>query len=199
MPKIVDKEKMMQLIISSALQVFAEHGVNNASMNNIAQEMGVAKGTLYRYFGSKEELIKVITDLHFQKLKKRLIPENYFHTLEDFLLHMEQALLISEEDSIFIPVFFEIFGPSFSSTSFVKTYKVFFDELGYHYSKNLQLLLENGSIKNNISPEHLGRILVSMLDGIMLHKGFFQISNHSYKNMVKEAIELFRRGLNHEE
>jgi len=198
MPKIVDKEKMMQLIISSALQVFAKHGVNNASMNNIAQEMGVAKGTLYRYFSSKEELIKNITGLHFQKLEKRLIPENYFHTLEGFLLHIEQALLISEEDSIFIPVFFEIFGPSFSSSSFVNKYNDFFDVLACHYSKNLQLLIDNGCIESNINSKYLGRILVSMLDGIVLHKGFFKISNQSYRSMVKEAIELFRRGLNHQ-
>jgi len=46
-----------------------------------------------------------------------------------------------------------------------------------------------------LNPSALSRAFVSMLDGIVLHKGFFQIENEQYEAMVKESIAFFRRGL----
>ena len=99
------------------------------------------------------------------------------------------------EDTAFIPVFFEAFGASFSSPEFIAKYRDFFDEVGTFYAKNLQLLMDNSSIDKSIKPVALGRILVSMLDGIVLHKGFFSMEKEAYEEMVKESIGVFRRGL----
>ena len=43
-------------IINAAIQVFAEKGYDNATLEEIAQRAEFAKGTLYHYFNSKEEL-----------------------------------------------------------------------------------------------------------------------------------------------
>lgn len=48
------------LIIAAALRVFAEHGVHGTAVPPIAQEAGVAVGTLYRYFDSKEALVNAV-------------------------------------------------------------------------------------------------------------------------------------------
>ena len=195
MPKIVDKEKMREGILEAFLNALLKYGFHNTTMIKIAQEAGIAKGTLYLYFDSKERLIGAITEQHFSKVKKRLIVKEDFFSLDELLTHIETSLLISEEETAFIPIFFEAFGPSFSSPKFVDTYKVFFDEIGVFYAKNLQLLVDNGSIEKNINVVALGRVLVSMLDGIVLHKGFFNLSKVSFNEMVKESLGLFRRGL----
>ena len=43
-------------IINAAVQVFAEKGYDSATLGEIAQRAEFAKGTLYHYFNSKEEL-----------------------------------------------------------------------------------------------------------------------------------------------
>jgi len=43
-------------ILESAARFFSEHGYQNADMQSLANELNVGKGTLYRYFPSKEEL-----------------------------------------------------------------------------------------------------------------------------------------------
>jgi AcrR family transcriptional regulator len=47
-----------QEILDAALQVFAEHGLARARVEDVATCAGVSKGTVYLYFESKEELFR---------------------------------------------------------------------------------------------------------------------------------------------
>ena len=47
-------------IIEAAVKVFAEQGIGKARMDDIAQETGVSKGTLYLYFKSKDAIIRTV-------------------------------------------------------------------------------------------------------------------------------------------
>lgn len=49
-------------ILDAALTEFAEKGFERASTNAIAAEAGVAKGLVFHYFGSKEELFLSVLD-----------------------------------------------------------------------------------------------------------------------------------------
>lgn len=60
-PHRILKEKQRQeratLILQAAEAVFAERGYRDTSMDEIAARVGVAKGTVYQHFASKEELV----------------------------------------------------------------------------------------------------------------------------------------------
>jgi AcrR family transcriptional regulator len=195
MPKIVDKVVIKKHIITSALNAFLKYGFHKTTMNQIAQEANIAKGTLYLYFKSKDILISDITSLHFEKMLNKLIPKEYFQTLDELLFHIKNVLLISEVESKFIPIFFEAFGSQFSSEIFMKEYKHLFDDIGQFYSKNFKILLENKQISKEVNPDTLGRVLISMIDGIVLHKGFFKMKEKDYSIMVDDVINLFKVGL----
>jgi AcrR family transcriptional regulator len=47
-----------QAILDAALAVFAEHGYEAASLDEVARRAGIAKGTLYLYFKGKEALFE---------------------------------------------------------------------------------------------------------------------------------------------
>lgn len=51
-----ERETKRQEILSAARKVFAAKGFTNATLDEIAAESEFAKGTLYNYFKSKEEL-----------------------------------------------------------------------------------------------------------------------------------------------
>ncbi len=57
MARTTDKQARRKQIIEGALKVFAQAGLSNFKMAEVAEEAGVGKGTLYEYFSSKEELI----------------------------------------------------------------------------------------------------------------------------------------------
>ena len=56
-----DNAKRRQ-ILDGARRAFLANGFDAASMNEIAREAGVSKGTLYVYFKSKEELFEAIVE-----------------------------------------------------------------------------------------------------------------------------------------
>ncbi|QHE61501.1 TetR family transcriptional regulator [Rossellomorea vietnamensis] len=54
-------------ILESAVELFGAHGYNHTSMQQIAESVGISKGSLYSYFQSKEDLIISIYE-HYQQL-----------------------------------------------------------------------------------------------------------------------------------
>lgn len=50
--------KTKKQIFESAIKVFSERGYNGSTMDEVATRAGVAKGTLYYHFASKEEIFK---------------------------------------------------------------------------------------------------------------------------------------------
>ncbi|NJE13628.1 TetR/AcrR family transcriptional regulator [Thermococcus sp. LS2] len=47
-------------ILKAARELFAEKGYDKTTVDEIVERAGVAKGTFYNYFKSKEELIKIV-------------------------------------------------------------------------------------------------------------------------------------------
>ena len=67
----VSNERKNQ-IINAAEDVFTQKGFDEARMDDIAEETGLGKGTLYLYFKSKDDLIIAILDRMFQREFKQL-------------------------------------------------------------------------------------------------------------------------------
>jgi len=60
-------EERKDQILNAAEEVFTQKGFSEARMDDIAEETGLSKGTLYLYFKSKENLITAILDRIFQR------------------------------------------------------------------------------------------------------------------------------------
>src|SRR3954468_9438563 len=51
-------EERPRQILAAALEVFGEHGLATARLDDIAKRAGLSKGTIYLYFSNKEELFR---------------------------------------------------------------------------------------------------------------------------------------------
>jgi AcrR family transcriptional regulator len=58
-----DREHLRLLILECAMREFAQKGYENTSIDTIAEQAGVGKGTVYRYSASKEHLLEDVLDL----------------------------------------------------------------------------------------------------------------------------------------
>lgn len=65
--------KTKKLIFESAIKIFSESGYRGATMDDIAANAGLAKGTLYYHFASKEEIFTFIVEEGIQILQNQVI------------------------------------------------------------------------------------------------------------------------------
>lgn len=64
-----DAEARRSAILDAALQVFGQYSYRRASMDDIAREVGIAKGTIYLSFTSKEEVFRALS----RRLAQRML------------------------------------------------------------------------------------------------------------------------------
>jgi len=63
-------------VLDAAYKVFAEKGYHNAGMADIAREMGVGHGTVYRYFSSKLDLATAVLEELIVKITEVVVAES---------------------------------------------------------------------------------------------------------------------------
>ena len=71
-PKDIRKKQRYEAIVDAAEKVFFSKGIENASMDQVAKQVGLGKGTLYLYFESKNALYRAILYRAFATIKKQI-------------------------------------------------------------------------------------------------------------------------------
>lgn len=70
--KIETRQRLMQV----ALRLFRNQGYDATTVEQITQAVGVAKGTFFNYFESKEAILPALAEWRFQKLQEALTVEH---------------------------------------------------------------------------------------------------------------------------
>ena len=90
--KNIDEAKQLK-ILDTAVEEFSRHGFREASVNRMVGSLGIAKGSLFQYFGSKEGLFHFIFD-HAVELVRRSLRAVKRETADaDFFERIRQSTL----------------------------------------------------------------------------------------------------------
>lgn len=80
-------------ILDAAVDEFSMHGFRQASVNRMVEKIGIAKGSLFQYFGNKEGLFNVIFNYavelvrqSLRQVKKETAGEDFFEKIKESLL-----------------------------------------------------------------------------------------------------------------
>jgi AcrR family transcriptional regulator len=71
-PALLRRGRRHDQILDAAAKLFARHGYSETDTQLLADELGVGKGTLYRYFPSKRALFLAAADRVMQKLLRQI-------------------------------------------------------------------------------------------------------------------------------
>jgi AcrR family transcriptional regulator len=87
MPPIKNKR---DALLKAALKLFAKKGIDATTTALIAQKAGVANGTLFNYFGNKEELVHalffaILEDIEENVFSRELAHDNPLDKIHGFL------------------------------------------------------------------------------------------------------------------
>ncbi|MGV6811901.1 MAG: TetR/AcrR family transcriptional regulator [Brevirhabdus sp.] len=195
MPKIVDRDAMRAGILEAAMAVFRRAGYHAAKMTDIARQAGLAKGTLYLYFNSKEELTVALVERYFAEARQAAEAAPAPDGLDAFLEGVGMALRMTGDYTENLRLFIEVFGPSFASDKVRAAASGFFDHLSTQYAQDLSRLAESGQVAPVDDTAASARALTAMLDGLILHRALFNLPPDRFEPMINETLALLRGGL----
>ena len=85
-------DEKRERVLAEATREFAEHGYHQASVNRIVSRLGIAKGSLFKYFGNKQGLFECLFERSIDRLKRPLkairddADADFFRSVERSLL-----------------------------------------------------------------------------------------------------------------
>ncbi len=104
--------KTREKIVSSAMELFARKGFDKTTVDEIVAKAGVAKGTFYLYFKSKDDLIKELTFETMPIMAMPSLNDPYitvsFPTLESYLLQLGKEFLEFYSENYRAQIFFHM-------------------------------------------------------------------------------------------
>lgn len=98
MEKLNKKQRTKNHIISTTIKLFEKYGIDKVTMEQIFSTAGIAKGTLYNHFSSKEEIIASYIENSFINQEKiRLSNFQNYTTTKEKLIYIFTELTIRVE------------------------------------------------------------------------------------------------------
>jgi AcrR family transcriptional regulator len=81
-------------ILLKAEELFMQYGIRSVSMDDIANNLGMSKKTLYQYFADKDELVEGVVDGHINKVEGDCINcrTNATDAIHEIFLTMEHIM-----------------------------------------------------------------------------------------------------------
>lgn len=89
------------MLVDVARQLFAKNGLDNTTMNDIAQASGKGRRTLYTYFKNKEDIYFAVIEAEMDRLKDRMseVAQQYMEP-EDKLIELIYTHLNMIKDAV---------------------------------------------------------------------------------------------------
>ncbi|MCH6265308.1 TetR/AcrR family transcriptional regulator [Neobacillus citreus] len=94
-PRQINALQTKENIFNVALELFNKHGFENVSINDITDKVGIAKGTFYVHFKSKDQVIVE----HYKKIDDQY--EITFKKLDRVETNYEKIMLIFQEGFLY--------------------------------------------------------------------------------------------------
>jgi TetR/AcrR family fatty acid metabolism transcriptional regulator len=157
------KAQKRRRILIAATRVFARHGFQNASIAQVAQEAGVADGTIYLYFANKNELLLHIfeeaMDIFIAKSKLAMKRDHSAPERLRTIAHIHLSLLGRNED---IATVFQV-----ELRQSIRLMKQFSQTRLRDYFKLMESVIIEGQQQGSIRPDLDSWIAVKVLFGAL--------------------------------
>ncbi len=178
-------------IFEIATKLFAQKGYDATSVEEITSIVGVAKGTLYYHFNSKEELFNQLVKDGIDFLKKSIdIKTRKTITLVDRLkkIIIVQIKVMNKFDDFMIIIFSQLWGGS-NRNEFVR------ENINSYIDKIAEVISDDNKLLNIADAKIVANLMFGQLSSILMYEldygKEFDVEELSdkYLNVLLKGIE----------
>src|SRR5882724_5813151 len=182
-------------ILAAAVKVFAKSGFHGTRVSEVAKAAGVADGTIYLYFRSKDELLVSLFEDRVEKLLVYMTSE--LANLPDAptklrrVIELQLGLLEGERDlAEVITVIIR------QSSKLIKEYAA--PKFGAYLDAIAHVVTEgqaSGEFRRDVSPHLVARATFGALDGIALLWALGRAEQGALARSARQLADVLLRGL----
>ncbi|ADQ14325.1 TetR/AcrR family transcriptional regulator [Halanaerobium hydrogeniformans] len=186
--------KRRNTILREAEKLFIEEGFEKATVKEIAERAGVAKGTFYYYFDTKEDIINALLGKrynHTEKKAQHILESDKYSPLEK-LEKVILRLIFTRQGNFKVYEFFKI---DENAKFMKKRNKEFWNKFIPVFTEIVKEGVEAGVFETDY-PEELTEILFMGIDGF-LHRHYAKFTTKEmYQAKFCAVEELLTKALN---
>jgi TetR/AcrR family transcriptional regulator len=194
-------------ILETAIDEFAQYGFSLASMNRMVQRLGIAKGSLFQYFGSKEGLFRFVFDNAVELVRRTLRKVKQESTTTDFFERIYRSLLAGIEFIDRYPRVYQIYLKMMFQENFPLRSQ-FLQQVHLFSAEYLTPMVEDSIARGELRSDLDVTMTVFYLDALMdrflqaysvsfldAGAGFYQASRDEVQQRAREFVRMLRQGL----
>lgn len=200
-------DEKQQRVLDTAIDEFATHGFKQASVNRMVQRLGIAKGSMFQYFGNKQGLFQFIFQHAVERVRQSLRKVKKDTSDADFFERIGRSLtagirFIQEHPHIYKVYLKMIFQEDFPLRS------EFLQQVHLFSAEYLKPLVERGLARGELRKDLDIDMTVFFLDALMdrflqahcvsfldAGAGIYQAPLEELESKVEEFIRLLRQGM----
>ena len=158
------RQSSKQKILEAALENFAKHGYHSSSISSIAKKAGIAKGLLYNYFDSKEDLLYELMIGMLVEYVDEIMPVEPGEKMKkkDMVNMINKIIDIGLEKPDFWKLYIGIFVQPDVMPKII-------DKIWEAFGPLMSSITEYYISKRKKDPLALMRLFAAVLDGVQLH------------------------------
>ena len=207
-PKQVDKEARRREIAFAAADLFSQRGLARTTIQDIAQNAGIGKGTVYEYFSSKDEILSASFEYIFHDMdmflqQKLQTAESPLDSLRGIFDGMYTFIVEMQLDMAEILLVFWAEGILEDPATNVSGVAGQFDmkEIYTQYSALIIDILNagkaDGTFREDLDSMHMASAIIGAIDGLMLQWVIYKKAI-PLQDILNTYLEALLRGILHE-
>jgi AcrR family transcriptional regulator len=155
--------KRQSQIIEIAISLIANKGIQNFTIKNVANEIGITEPALYRHFKNKLEILQSVIDYFAQTMQPKLqILDNDSSPIERIESFMIEHFILFQHNRNLARVIFTESNFQNDDTLIAKM-----NQLMTHSRQQLEKVIEDGQalseIRNDVSSLNLSRMIIGSM------------------------------------
>lgn len=199
-----EKLKRREDILDAAQKIFFSKGVENATMDDVANEAELSKGTLYLYFKSKEDIHWAVSHRGVKNLlieMEQRVDRNK-NAIENLLIIANTFIQFTQEETQLANSILFFQGCEIGKMNLDH------EQIKHSFLKESPIQLVNefveqgireGSMRDDIPPESLSHILWSQMVGVIQvassKKELFDLVNITSEELIENHFKIVIKGI----
>ena len=162
-------EERQKQILDAAVSEFAQHGFHETRMEDIARASGLAKGTVYLYFKSKDAIIAALlrTLFAWELRGTRAIVEGPGSATERLLAITRMFADELDRMLVAMPIFLEFYAVAFRQASVREHLSEMYEQYRAPIAMLVQQGIEGGEFRA-VDPDDVALTWIALLEGLTL-------------------------------